>query len=97
MSLGAMFFMDLRFCTSRKGGIGGGRWVYPKGTNSMAASGLSYRKHLVGTGLAISLLYMNGLRKWSSGHVRPPFPAVKLLSHSVGATIDQEPRLLKDH
>jgi len=33
----------------------------------------------------------NGLRKRSSGHVRPPFLAVRLFSHSVGATIGQEP------
>ena len=32
----------------------------------------------------------NGLRKWSSGHVRPPFLAVKLFSCSVGVTIGQE-------
>ena len=39
-SLLAMSFGD-RFCLSRKGGIGGGGWVHPKGANSMAASGLS--------------------------------------------------------
>ena len=38
-SLLAMSFGD-RFCLSRKGGIGGGGWVHPKGANSMAASGL---------------------------------------------------------
>ena len=44
---------------------------------------------LVGTGWAIFLLLcMNGLRKWSSGHVGP---AVKLFSQSVGVTIGQDP------
>ena len=35
----------------------------------------------------ISLLFFgtNGLRKWSSGHVGPPFLGLKLFSHSVGA------------
>jgi len=66
--------------------------VQPKGANSMAASGLSCRKHLFGTGWAISLLRcMNGLRKQSSGHVGPPFWAVKLFSRSVGVIIGQEP------
>jgi len=48
MSLPAMFFGD-RFCFSRKGGIGGGGWVDPKGANSMAASGLVSKNDLVGT------------------------------------------------
>jgi len=55
MSLDTMFFSD-RFCASRKGGTGGGGWVQLKGANSMATSGLSYRKPLVSTGWAISLL-----------------------------------------
>jgi len=42
------------FCASRKGGTGGGGWVHPKGTNSMAVSGLIFRSNLVGTGRAIS-------------------------------------------
>jgi len=42
-------------------------------------------------GWAISLLLrMNGLRKKCSGHIGPPFLAVKLFSLSVGATIGQE-------
>ena len=49
MSLPAMS-LGLRFCVSRKGGTGGGRWVHPKGANSMAASGLVFRSNLVGTG-----------------------------------------------
>ena len=43
--------------------------MHPKGANSMAASGLDCRKALVGTGWAISLLCMNGLRKQTSGLV----------------------------
>ena len=44
-------------------------------------------------GVSISLLLcMNGLRKRSSGHVEPPFLAVKPFSHSVGVTIGQEPQ-----
>jgi len=35
MSLPAMSFGD-RFCFSRKGGIGGGGWMHPKGADSMA-------------------------------------------------------------
>ena len=49
MSHPAMSLGD-RFCDSRKGGTGGGRWVHPKGANSMAVSGLRGRKVLVGTG-----------------------------------------------
>ena len=59
---------------------------------AQGASGLSYRKPLVGTGWDISLLLCaNGLRKWSSGYVGPPLLAVKLFSRSVGATMGQEP------
>jgi len=48
---------------SRKGGTGGGGWVYPKGANSMAASGLVFRSDLVGTGRAISILFgINGVK-----------------------------------
>jgi len=62
--------LRLRFCTSRKGGTGGGGQVSTLGPGKMAASGLSCRKPLVSTGRAISLLLCtNGLRKWSSGHV----------------------------
>jgi len=46
MSLTAMTFGD-RFCFSKKGGIGGGGWVHPKGADSMAISGLSSRYTLV--------------------------------------------------
>jgi len=43
MSLPAMSFGD-GFCFSRKVGTGGGGWVHPQGANSIAASGLGYRK-----------------------------------------------------
>ena len=49
MSLGAPFFRD-RFFFSRKGGIGGGGWLHPKGANSIAVSGLVSISNLVGTG-----------------------------------------------
>ena len=39
-----------RLCASRKGGAGGGGWVHPKGANSMAVSGLSFKQPLVGAG-----------------------------------------------
>jgi len=55
MSLPAIS-LGLRFCVSRKGGTEGGRWVHPKGANSMATSGLVFRSDLVGTGRAISIL-----------------------------------------
>jgi len=82
MSLPAMS-LGLRFCASRKGGTGGGGWVHTKGANSMVISGLRIKETLVGTGRASSLLLCtNGLRKWPSGYVGPPFQAVKLFSHS---------------
>ena len=77
MSLPAMS-LGLRFCVSRKGGTGGGRWVHPKGANSMAASGLVLRSDLVGTGRAISVLFgTNGVRNQRSHLVGPPFPEFK--------------------
>ena len=83
MSLPALS-LGLRFCTSRKGGTGGGGQVSTMGPGNVAASGFSCRKPLVGTGWAISLLLCtNGLSKWSSGHVRPPFPKlVTVLEYS---------------
>ena len=46
---------------SRKGGTGGGGYL--QGANSVAVSGLGYRKTLVGTGWPISVLFgINGLR-----------------------------------
>jgi len=63
---------------SRKGRTGGGGWVYLKGANSMAASGLILRSDLVGTGRAISVLFgINGVRNEQSHLVRPPFPEFK--------------------
>ena len=91
MSLPAMS-LGLRFCASRKGGTGRGGRVSTLGPDDVAASGLGCRKPLVGTGWAISLLLCtNELRKRSSGHVGPPFLAVKLFSCSIWAAIGQEP------
>ena len=64
-------------------------------TQSMQTAWLSLgsalKKILVGTGQVTSLLIsINRLRKWSFGHVGPPFQAVKLFSHSGGAPIGQE-------
>jgi len=58
----------------RKGRTGGGGWVHPKGVNSMAVSGLSFRKILVSNGWAISLLlFIIGLQ-----YCRASFPALRL-------------------
>jgi len=77
MSLPAMTFRD-RFCFIRKGGIGGGWWVHPKGADSMAISGLCFENALVGSEWATAvLLCMNRLRKQSSCPARHPFLAGK--------------------
>jgi len=90
MSLLAMS-LRLRFRASRKGGTGGGGRFSSLVPGNMTTSGLSCRKPLVSTGWAISLLLCtNELRKRSSGHVGPPFLAVRLFSRSVGVTIGQE-------
>ena len=71
------------FCFSRKGGIGGSGWVYPKGADSMAVSGISFRKALVGSGWVTAvLLCTNRLKKKSSCPARCPFPAGKYSSQS---------------
>ena len=83
MSLPAMIFGD-RFFFSRKGRIGGGGWVYLKGADSMAVSGLRFRNALVGSEWATAvLLCTNGLRKQSSCPAQHPFPVGKPLSQSV--------------
>ena len=62
LSVGAIRFED-RFFASKKGGIGGGGWVSAWGAMHMAAALAGCRKALVGTGLAISLLFdTNGRR-----------------------------------
>ena len=62
LSVGAMCFED-RFCTSKKGGIGGDGWVSVRGAVHMAAALAGCRKALVGTGLSISFLFdTNGCR-----------------------------------
>jgi len=50
MTLPAMSFGD-RFFFSRKGGIGGGGWVHPKGADSMA---------VLGSGLETTWLALGG-------------------------------------
>ena len=54
--VGAICFED-RFCASKKGGIGGGGRVSARSAVHMAAALVGCRKTLVGTGLAISLLF----------------------------------------
>jgi len=77
MSLPAMPFGD-RFCFSGKGRIGGRGWMNPKGANIMAASGLSSRNDLVGTGRVISVLFgINRVGHKRSHLVGPPFPEIK--------------------
>jgi len=65
-----MTFGD-RFCLSRKGGIGGGGWVHPKGADSMAVSGLRFENALVDSEWATAvLLCTNGLKtrqNWGYG------------------------------
>ena len=68
---------------SRKGGTEGGWQVHPQGANSMAASGLSCRKALVGAGWPIS--GKNGLRNKLFHLVGPLFPTFRVhLSASPG-------------
>ena len=62
-----------RFCVNRKGRIGGGGRVHPKGANSMAVSGLRGRKVLVGTAWE-SHFHHFGLINKPSCLVGPPFP-----------------------
>jgi len=71
-----------RACDVTSLGTGGSGWVHPKGANSMAASGRDYRKALVGTGWAISLVCMNRLRKQTCGFVGPPFLTMMHFSRS---------------
>ena len=62
LSVGAIRFED-RFYASKKGGIGEGGRVSARGAVHMAAALAGCRKVLVGTGLAISLLFdTNGRR-----------------------------------
>ena len=86
MSLPAMS-LGLRFYASRKGKTGGGGWVSTMGWDSIAASGLSYRRSLNGIRWAISLLLCtNGIRKQFSGHVEPSFLTMKLFPWAGGVT-----------
>jgi len=79
-----------RLCFSRKGGIGGGGWVHPKGIDSMAVSGLHFENALVGSECATAvLLRTNWLRKQSSCPARCPCPMGKHLSQSGRAVAGQ--------
>ena len=63
LSVSTICFED-RFCTSKKGGIGGGRRVSARGVMHMAAALAGYRKALVGTDLGIlSFLTQMGIDK----------------------------------
>jgi len=48
---------------SKKGGTGGGGWIQPKGANSVAVTGFSFRNTLVGCGWTISL--GRPMHKWA--------------------------------
>ena len=62
LSVGAIRF-EVRFCASKKGGIGEGGRVSARGAVHMAAALAGCRKALVGTGLSISLFFdTNGCR-----------------------------------
>ena len=56
LSVGAICFED-RFCASKKAGIGEGGRVSALSAVHMAAALAGCRKALVGTGLAVSLLF----------------------------------------
>ena len=64
LSVGAIRF-DNWFCTSKKGGIGGGGRVSAQSPVHMAAALqlAGHRKALVGTGLGISLLFDTNRRR----------------------------------
>ena len=65
-------------------------WVHPKGADSMAISGLSFRNALVGSGWATDvLLSTNVLRKLSSHLAQHPFPVGKLFC-SLGERLPAE-------
>ena len=90
MSLLAMS-LGLRFCASRKGEVGGFQhWV----EIAWLLLGLAVESPWSALGGPFARM---GLENSPSGHVGPPFLAVKLFSHSVGATIGQELWLLKAH
>ena len=86
MSLPAMSFGD-RFCFSRRGGIEGGGWVYPKGANGMVVSGFISRNNLAGTGRAISVPFgLNGVRNFL---ILLAFPLMEAQGYSTLNTVMQ--------
>ena len=65
-----------RFCISRKGGTGLGRWGHPQGAEHMAAARLGCKRNMVGTGWANSRPgCMSKLRKCYSHPSGGPFLA----------------------
>ena len=65
--------------------------MHPKGANNMAASGLTSRSDLVGTGRAISVLFgLNGVRNKRSHLVGPPFPVFKAHFQQLQVGISRE-------
>ena len=73
LSVGTIRFEN-RFCTSKKGGIGGGGQVSAWGAVHMAAVLAGSRTALVSTGWIIShLVSTNGLRNLFSPLVGAPF------------------------
>ena len=72
--------LEVSFYVNRKGGIGGGRCMHPKGANRITISvlGCININDLVGTGRAIFVIFgVNGVRNKRSHIVRPPFPVFK--------------------
>ena len=67
LSVGTVRFEN-RFYASKKGGKGGGGRVSAWGTVHMAAALAGYKKALIGTGWAISLLFN------TNGHRKVPLP-----------------------
>ena len=86
MSLGLMF------CASRKGVTGRVGLVHPKGANSTAwlLLGLAVERPWLELGRPFLLLWMNQVRKQSSGLVGPAFLSMTLFSQSARAVIGQE-------
>jgi len=63
MSLPAMSLED-RFCFSRNGGTGGGKWVHPKGANNMPSLGSALKRPWLALDSPfLSSFAKNGLRK----------------------------------
>ena len=80
-----------RFCVSRKGGTGGGRWGHPQGAVHMAAARLGCKITMVGTGWANSRPgCMSKLRKRYFHHSGGSFLAGKPSLALSGCFANQE-------